>query len=367
MKNLIMIALTLIALLIVPPAFGQITVTHTDLQQPVGTMLVYNGNTNLPEANYLAMDNSPASDYTWDVTNWTMLPIGGSTMVNPATAPYSASFPTANQCFHTGNGTTGSWSYSRLDQNGWSNLGWALVQPPQADMINIFTDASLDWKLPLSNGLAWVSVMSYTLEFDSTSSTRVVDTTWYTVNGWGTLKRGNKTESVLRTKGVSKNVSVLTSNNIEFPPQTTNREAIHFISKNPKAQFTLSKSSSGGQTYYSASGSFEFFSGPTDVKEELVSEVVPADFEVAQNTPNPFNPATAITYSVANTADVQFDIINILGERVISQQLGTKAPGTYQLTWDGRSRSGDIVPSGIYFYRLTAGDKAITRKMILMK
>ncbi len=103
-----------------------------------------------------------------------------------------------------------------------------------------------------------------------------------------------------------------------------------------------------------------------DVSVE-VEDAQPRDFVVAQNFPNPFNPTTTIRFSLERTAVVDFAVFNIAGQLVERRDLGTKAPGTYSLLWNGRSASGTELPSGIYFYRIKAGDAASTRKMILLR
>ncbi|MBD3223211.1 MAG: T9SS type A sorting domain-containing protein [Caldithrix sp.] len=90
--------------------------------------------------------------------------------------------------------------------------------------------------------------------------------------------------------------------------------------------------------------------------------VVAQSYSLDQNYPNPFNPATTIEYSIANQGRVQIDIYNVVGQKVKSLLDEQKSRGTYQVQFDGSELS-----SGIYFYRIQAGDYTQTRKMILMK
>jgi len=94
---------------------------------------------------------------------------------------------------------------------------------------------------------------------------------------------------------------------------------------------------------------------------------LPAKFELAQNYPNPFNPETAIKYSVPYRADVTIDVFNILGRKVTTLVNENKTAGEYEVIWDGNSRGGKTAASGVYFYRLKAGDQTLIRKMLLMK
>ncbi len=90
--------------------------------------------------------------------------------------------------------------------------------------------------------------------------------------------------------------------------------------------------------------------------------------ELTQNYPNPFNPTTTISYSLANRAHVQLKVYNVSGQlvRTLVDQVQTPAQ-VAPITWDGTNNAGTQVSSGVYFYRLVAGDFVRTRKMVLLK
>jgi hypothetical protein len=90
--------------------------------------------------------------------------------------------------------------------------------------------------------------------------------------------------------------------------------------------------------------------------------VIPAVFMIFQNFPNPFNPATTIEYQLPRSADVTLEIFDILGRKVQTLVEGQREPGPHRVVWD----AGEY-PSGIYFYRLRAGDLIETKKMVLLK
>lgn len=100
---------------------------------------------------------------------------------------------------------------------------------------------------------------------------------------------------------------------------------------------------------------------------EIRPNVVPKNFELSQNYPNPFNPTTNIEFAVPAKSHVELVIYNALGQRVrelINEDLDA---GWKSVTWDGTDNSGNTVASGIYLYRIEAGDFAQSKKMILMK
>jgi hypothetical protein len=88
---------------------------------------------------------------------------------------------------------------------------------------------------------------------------------------------------------------------------------------------------------------------------------------VMNSYPNPFNPTTTIAYSVFQAGQVALEIYNVLGEKVRTLVDQFQTAGDYEVIWDSRSDHGEAVSSGIYFYRLRAGDLNETKKMVLMK
>ena len=99
---------------------------------------------------------------------------------------------------------------------------------------------------------------------------------------------------------------------------------------------------------------------------------IPAHTALLANYPNPFNPETWIPYNLSVSANVSISIYAVDGRWVRTLDLGHQPAGVYQnksraAYWDGRNNVGERVASGIYFYTLTAGDFAATRKMLIMK
>ncbi|MFQ6091595.1 MAG: FlgD immunoglobulin-like domain containing protein, partial [bacterium] len=112
--------------------------------------------------------------------------------------------------------------------------------------------------------------------------------------------------------------------------------------------------------------------------------VIPGEYFLSQNYPNPFNPTTSIQYSVISdqspatsnqysvnseqsSPHITLKVYNLLGQEVRTLVDETTGAGYYTVTWDGRDDNGVEVASGIYFYRLRAGDYSGTRRMLLLK
>ncbi len=94
---------------------------------------------------------------------------------------------------------------------------------------------------------------------------------------------------------------------------------------------------------------------------------VPEDYFLGQNYPNPFNPRTQISYELPTGSHVTLTVYNILGQKVTTPVDKEMPAGRYVVDWDGASDGGRQVSSGVYLYKLEAGDFIKTRKMILLK
>lgn len=100
----------------------------------------------------------------------------------------------------------------------------------------------------------------------------------------------------------------------------------------------------------------------TTAVEALASNAVPKRFDLKQNFPNPFNPATEISFDLPHNSHVTLTVYNSLGQKMATLEDGEYVAGSYSVTWDASE-----APSGVYFYRLEADGFAQTMKMMLMK
>ncbi|MDH4037769.1 MAG: T9SS type A sorting domain-containing protein [Candidatus Krumholzibacteria bacterium] len=92
-----------------------------------------------------------------------------------------------------------------------------------------------------------------------------------------------------------------------------------------------------------------------------------ADFSLAQNAPNPFNPATVIPFEVTRGGHVLLEVFDVAGRRVRTLVDDALPAGLHQAGWDGRDGAGREVASGVYFYRMRASGRSETRRMLLLK
>ncbi len=105
-----------------------------------------------------------------------------------------------------------------------------------------------------------------------------------------------------------------------------------------------------------------FFNESPATSVHQTSSGIPHQYSLEQNFPNPFNPATSIRYSLQGSSFVTLKVFDMLGRELATIVNGNKSGGTYTVSWDASS-----YPSGVYFYRMRAGNVTVTRKMTLVK
>jgi Peptidase family C25/Propeptide_C25/FlgD Ig-like domain len=116
-------------------------------------------------------------------------------------------------------------------------------------------------------------------------------------------------------------------------------------------------------------GSYE-----SDASNEVIIEltdanniIIPENTALLGNYPNPFNPTTEISFALKDAQKVNLEIFNVRGQKVITLVTNSMDAGLHQIVWEGLDDAGKQISSGIYFYKMKAGEYNATRKMIMMK
>ncbi len=112
-------------------------------------------------------------------------------------------------------------------------------------------------------------------------------------------------------------------------------------------------------------GDLRYYDDPTSVDEK---RALPVAFRLEQNYPNPFNPSTTINFALPQQAQVTLEVYNMLGQRVATLVAGEElTAGHHNVVWNGRNQMGNPVASGVYIYRIQAGDFTDVKKMLFLK
>jgi hypothetical protein len=127
-------------------------------------------------------------------------------------------------------------------------------------------------------------------------------------------------------------------------------------------------------TTYTAGVEAVYTSGTSDLVEVTFEYtgtstgiMVPAVTKLNGNYPNPFNPTTAISYSLSSDSKVRIDVFNIKGEKVRTLVNETMEAGNHTIQWNGTDENNRSVASGVYFYKMRTGNYNRTQKMLLLK
>ena len=150
-------------------------------------------------------------------------------------------------------------------------------------------------------------------------------------------------------------------------PATNSSEEVRYL-------YTDNKISELGTYYYwlqaANLNNSESFYGPVTMLYEAEPELIPeliAVTSIKNIYPNPFNPSTTISYTLAAACELRFAIYNSRGQQVWQMNLGNKNPGDYTIIWDGNGDGGRAVSTGIYYIRMSAGGESFSRKIVMMK
>ena len=106
-----------------------------------------------------------------------------------------------------------------------------------------------------------------------------------------------------------------------------------------------------------------------DISEMLAIDdaSLPEAFALHNNYPNPFNPVTNISFDIPEVAEVTLEIYNVMGQKVRTLAQGQHEPGRYKIQWNATNDYGQALSSGMYIYRIQAGDFVSVKKLVLMK
>jgi len=146
----------------------------------------------------------------------------------------------------------------------------------------------------------------------------------------------------------------------EFDVYLIDKAALKFINLREHTKY--------GFTPVTETSEFEVLIGKNEYIIERLSNILPTEYALGRNFPNPFNPKTTIPFAMPEKAKVTLKVYNIIGQEISTIFKGILDAGRHYFTWNAVSQSGQRVSAGIYIYRLTtnSGDSFIG-KMVLLK
>jgi hypothetical protein len=214
--------------------------------------------------------------------------------------------------------------------------------------------------LPMTYGTSWLAV-----SHDTTSQigfeTITLDSSWNTVDAYGTLRLPSGDYQSLRIREYNKAIESTTFNGAPFSgPDTTTGVFYTWLTKEHLLTCSVDSLEDG-------MGSLGVIVSEEVSSVAEASDNLPQQFSLEQNYPNPFNPETLIRFSLPAASRTELTVVNLLGQTVRTLVSGALDAGEHSFTWDGRDASGTEVPSGVYLYSLRSAEGVQTRKMTLLR
>ncbi|GEM_PF-6850285 len=343
-------------------AFSQVTITAGDLTNYFGagnSWFSYRS-TDTAIMNVGAASNS--SSQTWAMPTLTFVDTTRTDNVLPASTPYSSNFPGATyaqvQIFSEGPASVYYYAYYKLSNDTLWVIGAAqhevgTVGGHAVDTVIIIKKAQVAFVIPMQVG---ESMTSGPDTIYSEGNDVEVNTGSSKFDSYGSLTLPNGTFGALRVSGT-------TITNIYLSGSLVNTLPSYNIS-----WLTESGNQLEVEVDTNASGSVKVRSitlitvGATPATLVKASAQMPEKFVLAQNYPNPFNPSTQIEFSIPKDGYVTLKVYDMLGREVATLVNGELTASSYSITWNASNSA-----SGVYLYKLDAGNYSVTKKMVLMK
>jgi Secretion system C-terminal sorting domain len=306
------------------------------------------------------------SSQSWTVPNIEYPDTAFIINIDPANTPFADSFPSATHAQYVyyqslSGDTSTNYTYFKLTPDSLIILGYAAHIVSSGMDTNIVTfnhqiaailpitygtsfSASRD---SLNTGMGTYEITTKIVYYDAFGSIIMTNGTFNTIREMDVVQTDTyQNDSLVNSKTIH-NFSWITKDNVIF-----------------NASIDTSSQISGNVTLYVAA--LDLIETYPNAVNESISNV-PENFQLFQNYPNPFNPSTAISYQIPQSSFVTLEIFNVLGQKISTLVNANQMTGKHTVTWNGRDSFGKEVSTGIYFYRIKAGNFSSTKKMILLR
>jgi hypothetical protein len=343
-------------------AFSQITLTNADLANYFGPGKSW-FQIESPDTVLMNIGSvSSSTSQTWSAPTVHYKDTLRLDNVLPSSTPYSANFPGAmyaqEETMMEGPLTLEYYAYYKLSNDSLYILG--SVQHETGSFSGVKIDSSiiihsvqLGFVLPLHIG----EVIAHGADTVYSQGTDIdVNTETNNYDAYGTLTLPNGSFPTLR-----ESISILTKVYLGgiLSNSSTSYSITWVTESGNQLSVQVDSITSGSVMVHSAVFTYIGTTPATLVK---ASAQLPGSFTLSQNYPNPFNPSTQIQFSIPQAGFVSLKVYDMLGREVATLVHQELTPSSYSITWDAAN-----VASGVYLYKLDAGNYSIAKKMVLMK
>ncbi len=200
----------------------------------------------------------------------------------------------------------------------------------------------LTWQIPFASS---DNTISLSVENSSSIEAEDVSVTFNNLPSWIKFKSGTV---------VIKSIPANTSGDAEFTFSVDKKAPV-----GRDTTLTATITTSDGRTTQGALQAW--------TKEIKVIVAAPKDYKLYDNFPNPFNPKTKIAFELPKASHVRLMIYDIVGREVVQVADADYPAGYTELTWNGLNKNGNLVSSGVYFYRISTDKWSKVKKMLMLK
>lgn len=308
---------------------------------------------------------SPGANQMWDFSNHSFInPFDLEYIYStPDQTPYDTLFPNANsarQFIDLRDSTFSFYEYWNIQPNIADVLGSA-VYLPDLDTVFVEREQGVDIPLPMQMGNSWMQVEYDTSGFPPFVSIDI-DTVWLSVDGWGTLKLPSGDYDCIRIREDVVSTNYLLSDTTLIPIGFESWIAYIWVSPDYFELLSVQSQFGNMDPNFTSAQGLTMIDIVTSIEDESPAPGVISEFYLEQNYPNPFNPITQIRFAIPKSSMVSLTIYNALGQVVETLVSGQLSAGEHQVQWHATDQ-----PSGIYYYRIDAGEFSETKKAILLK
>ncbi len=352
-------------LLLCAATSGQITVATNDYSPPPGTTLNFPQDVAMDGTFFNSLASGTGGPMNWDFSSRVYSSGFTNYSIAPASTPAIDSFPSGDLVLMSTVGVDTSWLVYSSVSSSFTEVG-AVYHGSSAEIVTTYEDNTTDFDFPLSYNDQWTSYRHWSQSTPNTYTLNF-DTSDYAVDAWGTIQYLSNSFPCLRVR-CERRFTFKTYDNMDQLLDSTTQfvTTLLFVTDGFDRMVGASRVSFMSILAYSSNVMEKFTTISTDV-EIVENGTVPNEYELSQNCPNPFNPSTRISLSVPTKSHVRLTVYDVLGREVAvlaDRELGA---GQYHVEWDGRDKTGSMASSGLYLFRMTAGDFSIAKKMILLK
>jgi hypothetical protein len=293
----------------------------------------------------------PGPDQKWTFTNFALRDSMKDNWINPQATPYFSTFPLSNVCL-----LDTCYNYYVKDDTSIELIG--LVT---SNTVIKYTNPYTILTFPFTYNSAFSDSFAASVSIDS----GFINQTGYvavTGDAYGVLTLPIGTfNNALRIKYIITTIDSSTTYQLSL--KTVNTIYEWYIPGKKYYIFKIMNTSSTVPGYGSWNTTTAFYN-PGSISTDVAGSFnkLPLEFNLNQNFPNPFNPATIISYQLGERVNVKLIVYDILGKEIKTLVSKIQDPGNYQVEFNAAN-----LPSGEYFYRLEAGNFSESKKLVIIK